>query len=142
MKVLLSIKPEYVSKIFSGEKKFEYRRLIFKRKVDSIIVYASDPTKLIIGEFEIGEVIYNKISELWEQTSHDSGTTKEELFGYFKNCEKGYAIEILNPRIYAKPFSLSEMNILFAPQSFVYLSADYPKNNSRFQNIQPEFLPL
>ena len=30
MKVLLSIKPEFVEKIFSGEKRFEYRKNIFK----------------------------------------------------------------------------------------------------------------
>ena len=32
MKVLLSIKPEYVDKIFSGEKRYEYRKSMFKNK--------------------------------------------------------------------------------------------------------------
>ena len=31
MKVLLSIKPEFVEKIFSGEKRFEYRKFAFKK---------------------------------------------------------------------------------------------------------------
>lgn len=34
MKVLLSIKPEFVEKIFAGEKKFEYRRTIFKKMLN------------------------------------------------------------------------------------------------------------
>ena len=33
MKILLSIKPEYAHKIFSGEKKFEYRKIIFKKNI-------------------------------------------------------------------------------------------------------------
>lgn len=42
MKVLLSIKPEFAEKIFSGEKKFEFRRSIFKDKtVKTVLVYAS-----------------------------------------------------------------------------------------------------
>ena len=31
-KILMSIKPEYVDKIFSGEKKYEYRKRIVQRK--------------------------------------------------------------------------------------------------------------
>lgn len=57
MKVLLSIKPEYAYKIFSGEKKFEYRKIIFKKKIKSVIVYATKPVGKIIGEFEIEDII-------------------------------------------------------------------------------------
>ena len=38
MKILLSIKPEFAEKIFSGSKKYEFRRRIFKapgEKTDS-----------------------------------------------------------------------------------------------------------
>lgn len=38
MKVLLSIKPEFVEEIILGNKKFEYRKSIFKRKDISSIV--------------------------------------------------------------------------------------------------------
>ena len=36
-KILMSIKPEYVDKIFSGEKKYEYRKRLCKKKIDTII---------------------------------------------------------------------------------------------------------
>lgn len=46
MKVLLSINPEYVEKIFSGIKKYEYRRSIFKNEaVDTIVIYSTSPIK-------------------------------------------------------------------------------------------------
>ena len=54
MKILLSIKPEFVEEIFSGRKKFEYRKAIFtNKKVTSVIVYSTMPVGKIVGEFTI-----------------------------------------------------------------------------------------
>ena len=53
MKVLLSIKPHFAKLIFDREKRYEYRKALFKRDdVDGIVVYASSPTKQIIGEIK------------------------------------------------------------------------------------------
>ena len=43
MKVLLSIKPEFVQEIFTGKKKYEYRKAIFTRSVDKVVVYSTKP---------------------------------------------------------------------------------------------------
>ena len=51
MKVLLSIKPEFVKEIFEGRKKFEYRKSIFTKDVTSVIVYSTKPEGMIVGEF-------------------------------------------------------------------------------------------
>jgi len=65
MKVLLSIKPEYAEKILSGEKKYEYRRAIFKdQSVNKIIIYASSPIQKVIGEFDIECIITQNLNEL------------------------------------------------------------------------------
>ena len=49
MKVLLSIKPEFVEKIFSGEKRFEYRKSIFKQQnIDTIVIYSTMPVGMIV----------------------------------------------------------------------------------------------
>ena len=53
MNVILSIKPEFVEKIFSGEKQYEYRKVLFKQKVDTVYIYASRPISKIVGEFKI-----------------------------------------------------------------------------------------
>ena len=53
MKVILSIKPEFVEKIINGEKKFEYRRKIFKKDVEKVLIYASSPIKLVVGELHV-----------------------------------------------------------------------------------------
>lgn len=122
MKVLLSIKPEFASRIFDGSKKFEYRRTIFKnREIEAVVVYASDPIRQVIGEFEIGEILHENPDELWEQTSNHAGITKQRFMEYFVNHSKGYAIGIKKVRKYATPLPLSEFMVSTPPQSFQYL---------------------
>jgi predicted transcriptional regulator len=124
MKVLLSIKPEYAFKIFDGSKKYEYRRVIFKRSVKTIVVYVSDPIKRIIGEFDFGKIINKNLEALWAETSNVAGTSRENFLDYFKNQEKGYAIEVLETRKYKSSLSLNDLALASAPQSFMYLKTD------------------
>ena len=123
IKVLLSIKPEFVEKIFNGEKKFEYRKVLFKNnEVNRIVIYASSPVKKVVGEFEIGEILHTTKNELWESTQEKSGITKEFFDDYFSEKEFAYAIEIKEIEQYQEPKSLKEdFKILNAPQSFQYL---------------------
>lgn len=123
MRVLLSIKPEFALMIFDGSKKYEYRRVIFRRAdVKTVVVYASDPIKQVIGEFEIGEILYEQPQALWAKTGDKAGITKERFLGYFEKREKGYAIGIREAKMYDTPMRLSELTVLSPPQSFTYLS--------------------
>ena len=65
MKIILSIKPQYCDEIFAGEKRFEYRRKMFKRSVESVLVYATSPICKIVGEFEIDQVLEYTPESLW-----------------------------------------------------------------------------
>jgi predicted transcriptional regulator len=122
MKVLLSIKPEYAGKIFGGEKKFEFRRSIFKNPdTTHVVVYASYPIQKVIGEFEIEDIVYESVSILWKLTHEYSGISKEKFLKYFSNKEKGYAIKIGRLIEYNEPLSLKAEFGLSPPQSFVYL---------------------
>ncbi|GIL19941.1 MAG: hypothetical protein DWB56_06545 [Candidatus Jettenia sp.] len=122
MKVLLSIKPEFVDKIFCGEKKYEFRRSIFKRQeVKKIVVYASAPISKVIGEFEVDHILAGDIFDLWEQTKKFAGITEEYFFNYFSGLENGYAIKIKKYVRYLKPYCIEEQFGLKPPQSFVYI---------------------
>ena len=126
MKVLLSIKPEFASKIFDGSKKYEYRRTIFKRgEVATVVVYASNPIRRVIGEFEVGEILHEEPANLWQKTYNHAGITKQQFMEYFLNRNKGYAIGIKQPRKYETPLSLDEFMLSWPPQSFTYLHT-YP----------------
>jgi predicted transcriptional regulator len=122
MQVLLSIKPEFALKIFDGSKKYEYRRTIFKnQEVNTIIVYATDPIKQIIGEFKIEDILYDEPRLLWVKTQNYSGISEKYFFEYFMNKSKGYAIKIKTPIIYDNPLLLNRLMISTPPQSFMYL---------------------
>lgn len=121
MKALLSIKPEFALQIFSGQKKFEYRRKIFKKTVDSVIVYATSPMKLVIGEFFIDDILFEEVDKLWERTKTFSGISKEYYYKYFENLDRGYAIKIGNVNYFEVSFSITEKYGIIAPQCFAYV---------------------
>lgn len=123
MNVILSIHPEYVEKIISEEKKYEFRRKIFKQDVEQIVVYSTCPVKRIECIFEIKEIFEETPEQLWENY-HDFGCiSKKKFFKYFENTDKGYAIEIKNVKKLIKP--IDKFNEDFTiPQSFRYLSEE------------------
>jgi len=46
MNVLLSIKPKYASQIIEGNKRYEFRKSVFKnRDLDMVYIYSSSPVK-------------------------------------------------------------------------------------------------
>lgn len=122
MKVLLSIKPEYAFKIFTGEKKFEFRRIIFKNPdIKVVIVYASSPVQRVIGEFEVDSIYSLEPTLLWEKTKEFSGISKEFFFDYFDKREIAHAIKIKKTKQYKIPLNLKEKFNLTPPQSYVYI---------------------
>lgn len=130
MKILLSIKPEFVAEIFNGTKEFEYRRSIFKNKmVNKVIVYSTKPVGLIVGEFIIEKVLKDKPAILWEKTSEKSGITKAFFDDYFSGKEIGFALKITSAKLYTKPINPTDLIESFvAPQSFRYLDEDSNEN--------------
>ena len=82
MNLLLSIKPEFVNKILTHEKLYEFRKSIFKQKVDKIFIYSSYPVKKIVGYFEVTEIICETPIELWNSFSDVSGISEKDFFKY------------------------------------------------------------
>lgn len=122
MIALLSIKPEFVKRIFSGEKKYEYRKAIFRQEVTKIIVYCTMPVGKIVGEFFIDEIIEGSPREIWEKTHKFSGVNKNFYLEYFNGKDKGYAIKIGTKRKYSTPLSPKSVFETFTPpQSFFYI---------------------
>lgn len=122
MKVLLSIKPEYAFKIFDGTKKFEFRRVIFKKpNIKTVIVYASSPVQKVIGEFEIDDIFSFNPDEIWKMTKKFSGISEDFFYEYFANREIAHAIKIKNIKKYSEPLSIKDDFNLVPPQSYVYL---------------------
>jgi predicted transcriptional regulator len=123
MKVLLSIKPEFANKIFSGEKKFEFRRTIFKsNNIKSVIVYASSPMQKVIGEFEIEEILNEELDSLWKMTKDFAGIHEDYFYQYFCDKQKGFAIKIKKAKRYRQPLCIKKYFKILPPQSFAYIN--------------------
>lgn len=43
--------------ILAGEKKYEFRRVIFSRRVNIVVIYATAPIRRVVGEFDVLAVI-------------------------------------------------------------------------------------
>jgi predicted transcriptional regulator len=120
--VLLSIKPEYAEKILNGEKKYEFRRAIFKSsEVRKIIIYASSPVRKVIGEFDIDYILSLDVADLWKKTESHSGINKKFYDSYFQGKKVGHAIKVKKSKRYRKKLELNDFNITHAPQSFAYI---------------------
>lgn len=119
--VLMAIKPEYVNKIFSGEKKYEYRKRVCKENVDKVIVYSSSPVKKVVGELIIKQVLCDKKDNIWNKTKMYGGIDKNKYDKYYKNSNTAVAYEIEKTFLYNEPKELKDYGIKAAPQSYVYI---------------------
>ena len=122
MNVILSIKPEFVEKIFSGEKQYEYRKILFKQKVDTVYIYASRPISKIVGEFKIEEIICDSPENIWKQTKRQSGVSKKFFDKYYKGKDKAVALKIKECKEYEDGINPETLVPNFkVPQSFIYV---------------------
>jgi len=121
--VLLSIKPIYAELIFKNQKRYEFRKALFKdRSVNKVYVYASAPISKVIGEFTIDDILELEPGLLWTKTNEFAGISKEFFDSYFYGRKIGYAIKIGQTFLYKSPLDLNtHFRIKYAPQSFMYV---------------------
>ena len=123
MKVLMSIKPEFVDRIISGEKSYEFRRVLYKRNdISRIVVYASSPVCRIVGEIEVASLITDTPENLWQKTKDKAGISEQFFFSYFSGRDKANAIEVKAFHPYKEQVKLKDKYpSLVPPQSFCYI---------------------
>lgn len=114
--ILLSIHKKHVDKIFSGQKTFEYRKILPTKIPTKVIIYCCAPISKIVGEFEISEILCHKPKTLFKKTKKSGCIDKQSFLKYFENKPIAYAMKIKNVKRYDKPFKYSK----HPPQSFCY----------------------
>lgn len=118
----MSIRREFAKKIFSGTKKYEFRRTIFKNPdVDTVVVYASGAGGAVVGQFQIDRILHEDLDTLWSIAGVEAGISEDSFANYFAHRQDGYAIRIKDATAYEPPLSLGDFDVHFAPQSFRYL---------------------
>lgn len=121
MDVLISIKPQYVEKIISKEKTYEFRRSVFKREVSNVVIYATAPEKKIVGSFELDGIIRDTPSNLWDNFSNKAGICEKDFFSYFDGKDEGFALKVGELDILDDFIDVDCLDGFKAPQSFMYV---------------------
>ncbi|MDO8725404.1 MAG: ASCH domain-containing protein [Candidatus Methanoperedens sp.] len=122
MNVLLSVKPKYAQKILDGEKKYEFRRAIFKKQdIEKVYIYSSSPVSKIVAAFEIEKILKDSPEKIWALCQKYAGISKKDFFDYFKNSNAAYAIGMENVEVFKTPINpFDEFTNFKPPQSFYY----------------------
>lgn len=133
--LLISIKPEYANKIFSGEKTVELRRVRTRLQTnDLVIVYVSSPRKALVGYFKVEKVTIEenlslRIRDFWQLIKRNACLDYRTFIKYYKGASIGVAIFIREPHKFRHPIPLEilkkEVNDFYPPQSYHYLDNEY-----------------
>lgn len=119
--VLMSIKPEYVSNILNGKKKYEFRKNACKKEIEKMIIYSTSPISKVVGEARIEKVYIDTPTRIWQLTSKYAGINREAYEHYYEGRNSAVAYKLSDVIRYEVPRKLEEYGIKSAPQSYYYI---------------------
>jgi len=126
--ILLSIHPEHASNIISGEKIFEYRKLLPKQEVSHLALYSTFPVKRIVAVAEVIGCVIGSPTMVWSATSFGSGIPQRFFREYFHGRKAASAFSIGSVFEMKEPLPLSCLSgIKIPPQSYCYLNEQNTK---------------
>ena len=120
-KMLLSIKPEYVDKIVSGKKKYEFRKFHCHEDVDTIVIYATAPIKKVVAEVTLMDIIEGDVEYVWHKTKGFGGILEKDYKAYYEGRKGAIAYQLGKVTLYDEPMELKDLGLDYVPQSFAYI---------------------
>lgn len=136
-RVLLSIRPEFAQKIFHSDKTVELRKRIPPLSAgDEIVVYASSPTKAIIGIVEVVEILRDNPTSLWKIVKKQAGITLQEYEAYYRGHNTAFGILLGRTSLFREQIPLVQIRKGWPgfnpPQSYMYVFLDAQDRNVLF----------
>ncbi len=123
--VLISIHPEHAESIISGDKVFEYRKVLPRRKISHLVLYCTVPVKKITAIVEVKYLLIDSRQNLWNITSHGSGITLDRYLDYYAGKQNACAFALGKVQKMRRPMDLSDLpGRKPHPQLFYYLDDD------------------
>lgn len=119
--ILLSIRKQFCDLIFTGLKKYEFRKKAPVSNVDKILVYESRGCGKIVGEILIEDILFGSVNQIWEWTNKDAGIDAESFSKYFEGHSRAIAYKISDFAKYENPIALSSFGISSAPQNYMWI---------------------
>lgn len=136
--VLISIHPRHAEKLLGGTKKVELRKTSFAEDVSRVVVYATAPTKAVVGWLEIEGIERHSPSRVWQLFGAHTGISRKEFRRYFSGHRTAVAIRVRQPRRLRYPIALADLDPeLSAPQSYRYLPASAASRLWRHGSARP-----
>ena len=120
-KVLMSIKTIHAEKILASIKRYKFRKIRCKKRVDVVVIYATAPIMKVLGEVEVKEIIEDTSRTVWEKTKTAAGIDLSFFNRYFEGRETVVAYALGDVTVFSKPKKLSDYNLKVAPQSYAYV---------------------
>jgi predicted transcriptional regulator len=119
---LFAIHPRYAAGILGGTKRVEFRRSRPKANISHIVIYATSPTKRVLGLFSVDDIVEGPPSEIWERFKLVAGIDEAEFFEYYAGSEVSVVFVIGRVKALSRPMPLSALKGHDgAPQSYEYL---------------------
>lgn len=116
---VMSIKEEYGLNLLNRKSGWEYRRKKSKiQKGDKIILYATAPSKKLIGEFIVGEILIGSPEDIWEKTKRGICYKKEEVVPYLESGKFPIAFQVTKPKKYQPEILASSILNFNPPMSY------------------------
>lgn len=131
-KLLLSMQPSHAMNIMRGTKTVELRRRFSTKWIGhKINVYASAPTRSLVGEANIDRIVTGTPEQIWQQFEQRLGCSRSQFDAYACGTETLYAIELKNIRPYRSELPLRQIahlinEDLHPPQSYCTLEHNRP----------------
>lgn len=130
--VLLAIKPKYAEAILAGRKTVEFRKTVFRRPPQYVVIYESFPIMKVVGYFHVGHLDEDAPARLWNRHKTHGGIEREDFDEYYRKSPVGVAIVLKDVSVLKVPITLAALDGQRAPQSFRYLS---PKHLSKLMRM-------
>ncbi len=132
--IVVSIKPEFVNKIFDGSKKIELRKVAPNAKPgDLMVIYSTFPEMAIVGVCKIEKVVKASPEEIWENHSEILGIDEARFLEYYTGSTTAVGIFIEISRRFKDKIPLKSIKQLFPnfapPQTFKYFNRQLISNS-------------
>jgi predicted transcriptional regulator len=124
--LFLSLKPQYAEMLLDGRKTVELRRVRPAAIPGStVLLYASSPTKTLVGRAEVADIQVDSVDEIWSAYGDRTGITEDQFHAYFSGLDDAVAIKLRRIRRLERPRPLDDLRGRLTgfrpPQSYRYL---------------------
>jgi len=117
MNAILSIKPKYAEKIYSGEKTVEFRKCYICSPI-IMYLYETSPVKSITGYIFVNNGVKDTKDYIWNKCSELGGISKIDFDEYYNNQKYASAYFINKVVKFTKSIKLPAG--IRRPQSYCY----------------------